>query len=51
MSLLERYEVFVNDLYIDPLQEEVLGCFTDIHNNVQKIPINATNNQKPVQKI
>ena len=36
VSLLERYDILLNGLYIEPLAEEVLGCFMDIHHNVQE---------------
>ena len=34
-ALLERYDNLVNDLYLEPVSDEVLGCFLDLETNLQ----------------
>ena len=36
VPLLERYDIPLYDLYIEPLAKEVFGCFINMHHNVQE---------------
>ena len=34
-ALLERYDNLLNDLYLEPVSDEVLGCFLGLETNLQ----------------
>ena len=34
-ELLEKYDTFLNDLYVEPVSEEILGCFLNIQKNME----------------
>ena len=34
-ELLEKYDTLLNDLYVEPVLEEILGCFLNIQENME----------------
>ena len=34
-ELLEKYDTLLNDLYVEPVSEEILGCFLDTQENME----------------
>ena len=34
-ELLEKYDTLLNHLYVEPVSEEILGCFLDIEENME----------------
>lgn len=49
-EILQKYDTLLNDLYVQPVEEEILGCFLDIQERMEAEDSHQSTSEKSNKK-